>query len=216
MMYFRINSNLPGDPCLNIACKFLRNDGVICYPTETVYGLGANIFSEIGFDRIAKAKERKEGESFLILVLENWVYDNIAESERIRPLMEKFWPGKLTIIGTPSENSEIPKRLLSPDGGLAVRSASTPFTVNLIQSCGFPILSTSANKRGETPPNRIDPKSEWLQKNCDLLLDAGRLDGKPSTVADVRQFPQRIIILREGILPIDEIHREFPQTEILR
>lgn len=215
MIYLWVKSNHTGEPCVKFARKFLSEDGVICYPTETVYGLGANIFSKDGFDRIATAKERKEGEPFLILILDSWVDDYIAEGKRIKPLLEAFWPGKLTIIGTPSEKSGIPKYLLSEEGGLAVRSASTPLNRSILELCGFPIISTSANKRGETPLNRIDPKSEWLEKTCDLLLDAGRLDGKPSTIADIRQFPNKIKILREGILPVDEIHREFPQTEIV-
>jgi len=215
MRLYSIDSQNPSEEIIRIATDVIRNDGIICYPTETLYGIGGNALSEDICHKINIHKGRPQEAPFIILILTEWISNWIVDADRFRPIFDRFWPGNLTIIGEPKRTVDLPNWLLSENGGLAVRSASTPFNKALLRSCGFPIVSTSANRSGTPPTDRIDSDDKWLADLCEIAIDAGMLDNiQPSTIADIRRFPASIDILRSGVVSIDEFRKAFPNTRV--
>lgn len=215
MKVISVNPEEPAEHALIDAAKALREDKVICYPTETLYGLGANVFTRKAYLRIILAKGKKPGEPLLMLVKRNWTPQWIMNFEKIKPLIDVFWPGGLTIIASPAKRSDMPTWLLSSDNRLAIRAASTELNTRLLEKCGFPIISTSANMVNTTPLKHIDPNDEWLNSACDIALDGGLIENElPSTIVDVRDFPDNLLVLREGVVPIEDIRGKFPESRI--
>jgi L-threonylcarbamoyladenylate synthase len=216
MKFFEINPHAPSDEALTAAVEALREDKIICYPTETLYGFGTNALSERACDRLNQIKERKPGQPFLMLILRSWAEDWIMEAMSAKPLLERFWEGGLTVVATPPSRSHIPKWLLASDGGIAIRSASMELNIRMLEMCGFPITSTSVNQKNSPPLKKLDSGDTWLAEVCDVALDAGIIDcGLPSTIADIRKFPSELRILRRGVISIEEIATEFPKTRIV-
>ena len=157
----------------------LRNQGVILYPTETVWGLGADIFSQAACERILQIKNRPAEKKFVILVdsfamLQNYV-ENIPQKAA---LMIEHYERPLTIVyDNPKEN--FPPYLLSPDGSVAIRVTKDAFCAQLIKAFGFPIVSTSANLSGEPFPtcfadipqnvvNQVDATCKYKQEDKNI------------------------------------------------
>ncbi len=215
MKVIRVNPDDPSESALDTAAEYLNLNRVICYPTETLYGLGANVFSREAYLRILHSKGKKPGEPLIMLILQSWTPDWIEDYESAKPLFDSFWPGGLTVVATPAKRSDMPKWLLSSDNGLAIRSASTRLNERLIEKCGFPIISTSANMVNDRPLRKIDPEDRWLDSSCNIALDAGLIENDiPSTIVDIRAFPEKLPVLRKGVIPIEDIREKFPNTEI--
>ncbi len=161
---------------INSLLAALRQQGIILYPTETVWGLGADIFSAPACERILQLKNRPTEKKFIILVnsfamLQNYV-ENIPQKAA---LMIEHYEKPLTIIYDQPKNN-FPPYLLSPDGSVAIRVTKDAFCNELIAKFGFPIVSTSANLSGEPFPscfadipqvivNQVDAVSKYKQKD---------------------------------------------------
>jgi tRNA threonylcarbamoyl adenosine modification protein (Sua5/YciO/YrdC/YwlC family) len=177
------------------AAAILRSGGIVAYPTDTVYGLGANVFLPQALERAMEAKQRPEEKSLPVLIADHaHVQDLVTtvptEAER---LMEAFWPGALTIVLEKQPG-------LSPLLGettLAVRQPNHAAIIALIEAAGFPLTGTSANRSGWSAATTAQEAEEQLGTAVDLILDGGPAPGNtPSTVIDCTKTPARI--LREG------------------
>ncbi len=177
------------------AADVLRAGGIVAYPTDTVYGLGANVFSPEALDKVMDAKQRPDEKSLPVLIgvrghLRELV---VAVPPSAEALIDAFWPGALTIVLLKQEG-------LSPLLGettLAVRQPNHTAIQALLAAAGFPITGTSANLSGRPPATTAEEAAQQLGGAVDLILDGGPAPGStPSTVIDCTVQPARI--LREG------------------
>jgi L-threonylcarbamoyladenylate synthase len=173
------------------AVKALMTDGLVVYPTETVYGLGADAFSEDAILKVYEAKNRSLSMPISIAVSD---FDMMAAVTQIgrkeEEFINKFLPGPVTVIV--KARSYLPAMLTVGTGMIGVRYPSHPVAIDLISRFDSPITATSANQSGAKDP--LTPGECHIP--YDILIDGGILHGTPSTVVDL--VNRRII--REGAL----------------
>jgi L-threonylcarbamoyladenylate synthase len=188
----------------------LRQGGVIAFPTDTVYGVGADAFNARAVKRIYTIKNRPEDRQLPLLIANVDNLTALAEPipEIARFLAGQFWPGGLTLV-LPRKDS-VP-RYLASGPSIAVRIPNHPVCLALIRRLGNPLVGTSANISGQPAPLTAEEVRQELGEKIDLIVDGGRCrGGKESTVADATHEPPTI--LREGIIPareIDKAYREY-------
>ena len=172
----------------------LKRNGVIAVPTETFFGLAVNPFQEEALVRLFALKDRDPGKPVLLLVNGPEMLNQVAceVPDLARRLMEKFWPGPLSII-FPSR-PHLHRRLTGGTGTIAVRQPRQAVTCRLIAALGFPITGTSANRAGGRPGVRADEVAREFGDHLDLILNAGPCPGGlPSTIVDVTQSPPQLV-----------------------
>lgn len=192
---------------LEIIKNRLINDGVIIYPTDTVYGVGASIDSLKGLCKIYEIKER-DFKSPLIALLSKVEYvEKIAviDEEKktiIEKLANRFWPGALTVILNKKET--VPDIIVSGGKTIGVRIPDLKLAQEIIESIGGILPTTSANISGEKTPRSFEELSEEFKKRVDIVVDGGKSPlGMESTILDLtKTFPK---ILREGAIKKETI-----------
>lgn len=197
----------PKDPEPNViarAAGVLRAGGLVVFPTETVYGLGAHALDPAAVDRIFAAKGRPAHNPVIVHVAAADKAVQVVASwpEIAAQLAERFWPGPLTLV--------LPRRAEVPDvvtaGGptVAVRVPSHPVALALLRAAGVPVAAPSANPSGELSPTRAEHVNRDLALCVDAILDAGPTSGGiESTVLDLTASPPRL--LRPGLIGIAEL-----------
>ncbi len=172
------------------AVSILRQDGLVVYPTDTLYGLGADALSEEAVLRVYEAKGRPLGHPISVAVSDREMLYCIAHvSPEAEALIDRFLPGPITLV-LPAK-SVLPPLLMAGTGHIGVRIPDHDIALSLIRAFDSPITATSANQSGGP-----DPRSEdEVEVPHDFLISGGTLAGVPSTVVDVG----RRIILRAGI-----------------
>jgi L-threonylcarbamoyladenylate synthase len=186
------------------AVEILRSGGVVAYPTETFYGLGVNALNEEAVKKIYAIKKRDFSQPLLILIPHRGLLPHYVKDvpEDALMLIERFWPGPLTLIFSASPH--LPSVLLGEANKIAIRVSSHPIAQALTNELNFPITSTSANVSGAQSPFTSDEVSFQLGNKIDLLIDGGRTPGeKPSTIIDVTISPPRLV--REGAITYRKI-----------
>jgi L-threonylcarbamoyladenylate synthase len=167
------------------AAALLRRGGVIAYPTETFYGLGALAADGAAVTRLLTAKERPDGKPLPLLGATLDQLEVVAIfSPLARRLAEALWPGPLTLVlpARPGLNPAV------TGGGttVGVRVTSGPVAAALAAAAGGALVATSANRAGEPPPTRADQLDPLLRARLDLVVDGGETPGgAPSTVVAV-------------------------------
>jgi L-threonylcarbamoyladenylate synthase len=188
----------------------LGRDGLLAYPTETVYGLGSGP-RVAALEALARLKGRSPDKPFLLLVsgremIEGW---GLVLSASARALSDAFWPGPLTLV-LPGGEGRLPDQLRGREGGIAVRHTGHGGIARLVAALGYPLTSTSANRPGEPPapgPDRIgDAFRREIEDGTLLVLDGGVLGNvPPSTLVDCTGPVPRLV--REGAIPRGELRR---------
>jgi L-threonylcarbamoyladenylate synthase len=194
--------------------EILQKGGVIAFPTDTVYGLGADAFNSTAVERIYEIKNRPKHQQFPLLIADVKQLTALAEPipEIAWFLARRFWPGGLTLV-LPKTDS-VPAYLAS---GLtiAVRIPDHPVCQALIQHVGNPIIGTSANTSGQPAALTAAEVRQQLGGRIDLVINGGKCPGgKESTVVDVT--PEAPVILRQGIIPsheVDKAYKEFLEAK---
>ena len=187
--------------------SLLREGGIIAYPTDTAYGLGADPFNTIAIDRIFTIKGRSEEKPILLLV------DSVAAAESvIRPtdifyrVVEKFWPGSLTVVTFAHET--VPSKVTAGTGTIGVRWPVSSFATTLVRRFGKPVTATSANRSGMPSAVTADEVRRQLGDSVDALVDGGVLPSRgASTLLDLSVDPP--VLLREGPLPFETLAQFF-------
>ncbi|MBQ6773466.1 MAG: threonylcarbamoyl-AMP synthase [Synergistaceae bacterium] len=187
----------PDPEIISLAGNIIKSGGLAAFPTETVYGLGANALDPDAVSRIYQAKGRPSDNPLILHV------SNLSQAESLvfmngkaRMLAKKFWPGALTLV--------LPARDIVPlktRGGLetaAVRCPDNLIALELIKSSGVPIAAPSANTSGRPSPTDSESVYHDMNGKIDLILDAGSVRvGIESTVIDISD-PDRVLLLRPG------------------
>ena len=162
------------------ASDIIKKKGIVIYPTETVYGIGANIFSEDALKKVFALKKRDASKPVSVAVSGFKMMDDLAHiGEKERHFIEKFLPGPVTVLLRKKE--KVPDVLTSGSELVGIRYPDHETTIKLIELAGVPITSTSANISGEAPPTKVDE----IKISADYIIDGGELKGEPSTVVDL-------------------------------
>jgi L-threonylcarbamoyladenylate synthase len=184
----------------------LRRGDVIVFPTETLYGLGADALNHQAVEKIFQLKGRDARNPIPVLVagpemLRNLVAEIPPLAQR---LMDRFWPGPLTLV-LPGQQ-DLPKPLLNASGGIAVRISSQSIATQLVQALGRPLTATSANPSGKEPARTLQEAKSYFSGKVKVFLDGGRLNSKSgSSIVEV--VGDDIRIIREGDIAAFELER---------
>lgn len=189
------------------AVKILKNGGIVAFPTDTVYGLGANAFNEDAVLRVYEAKARPREFALTLLLADISQIKIVAENvpKIAWKLAERFMPGALTIV---LQKSMAVSNMITGDGDtVAVRVPDHPIPVAIVRGLGAPITGTSANRSGSPSPVTAEEVYKQLRNKVDLIVDGGKCPlGISSTVIDLTIDPPKIIrygtITREQIINV--------------
>lgn len=182
------------------AVVILKQGGVIAFPTETVYGLGASIALPEAASRIYQIKGRDQSKALPLMLSDisqiNYVADSVPEVAWL--LVREFWPGPLTLVVTKS--AAVPDLITSGSKTVAIRISSHPVAQAIVEELGAPITGTSANISGKPNPATAEEVRIQLGGKIDFIIDGGKCPGGiESTIIDVtKEVP---VILREGAIP---------------
>lgn len=197
---------------LSQAAKIIKRGGVVVYPTETFYGLGADPENKEAVGRIFEIKKREKGKPIIILLsspceLWKWVRGVGARDEE---LMRSFWPGPLTLLFTAKKS--VSPLLTAGTGKIGVRVSSEKTAVELCRFSGGAITSTSANFSGRKP--LVNPEVVWRQLGKKVDGMVGGIKLKPSKGSTILDVSDRIVkVIREGDTPLSEL-RKIPGLNI--
>jgi L-threonylcarbamoyladenylate synthase len=195
------------------AITILKKGGIVAFPTDTVYGLGASVNILHAVERIYQVKERPPSMALPILIAHISQINDVASSVPVVAwlLARSFLPGALTLVLYKSKL--IPDIVTAGDKTVAVRVPAHPVPIALIEGLGAPIGGTSANTSGKPSALTADEVQNQLGSKVDLIIDGGRCPGgKESTVIDVTMEPP--VILREGAISIEELKRVYDKIII--
>ncbi len=185
------------------AAALLREGFLVAFPTETVYGLGADIRRGEAVGRVLAVKGRPAGKPLMLHVDGVPMARSVARWSAVaEALARAFWPGPLTLVLEPAR--ELPRAVLGEDGGVSVRAPSHPVALALIGALGAPLAGTSANRSGHPSPTTAAAVLAELGGDIAAVLDAGPTPlGMESTVLDLRGAVPRI--LRPGPVSPEEL-----------
>ena len=190
------------------AAELIRAGRLVAFPTETVYGLGANALDAEAVDRIFAAKGRPATSPLIVHVSSVAMAKQIVSdwSAVAEALTTKFWPGPLTLVM--SKQSVVPDRATAGLGTVGVRMPRHPVALALIEAAGVPIAAPSANRFTHVSPTTAAHVRESLGASVDLILDGGPTDvGIESTVVSIAG--DRAVLLRPGMILRNEIESEI-------
>jgi L-threonylcarbamoyladenylate synthase len=190
------------------ACEVLRRGGLVAFPTDTLYALGANALEPKAIERVHTVKGRHHGKPLSVLVpsVEAGMALAAHLPTAVRSLMQAFWPGALTLVVRAS--SKVPAALAGTGGTIGLRMPAGSVAQALLTAFGGPIIGTSANKSGGADPADARSVQKAVGGQIDLVLDGGRVTlGVPSTVLDCTAEPARI--LREGAIPTRKLREKI-------
>jgi L-threonylcarbamoyladenylate synthase len=192
-----IDRDAPSSETLDLAARILKGEGLVAFPTESFYGLGANALARRALDRVFRVKGRAESKPLLVLV------DSVTMAERlvsdipagVRELMTRHWPGALTLVLKAA--AHVPDRLTGGTGTIGVRMPAHPVALGLVRAAQHAVTAPSANPSGAPPPTTALAVRRYFEGLVELILDGGpTAGGAGSTIADCTVWPPRI--LRQG------------------
>lgn len=199
-----LDSASPDAATLADAASILRAGGLVAFPTETVYGLGANALDATAVERIFAAKGRPAHDPLIVHVVGlDWLPAIAAEVPPLaRRLAAQFWPGPLTLVLHCT--AQVPDGVTAGGETVAVRAPNHPIAQALLHASGVPIAAPSANRFGHTSPTTAQHVLDDLGGRIEMILDGGATPiGVESTVLDVTQTPP--VVLRHGGVPIEAL-----------
>lgn len=200
---------------IKLASEFIKKGEIVAFPTETVYGLGANVYDDDAIKKIFIAKKRPADNPLIVHV------SNVNQIEFLvkklnkcaRGIIEKFFPGPITIV---LEKNDAISELVS--GGLstvAIRMPSLELSRKFIEACGVPIAAPSANLSGSPSPTSWRHVYNDLNGRIPCILKGPDCEvGIESTVVDCTQ--NKPVILRPGIISIEDLRKVFPDVKIYK
>jgi L-threonylcarbamoyladenylate synthase len=210
------NSKAPSAAAENLsaALQSLERGEVIVFPTETLYGLGADALNEVAVEKVFALKGRDPRHPIPVLVADQeMLYTLIARvPSTAQKLMTLYWPGPLTLVLPGRKN--IPKPLCNPAGGIGVRISSQPIANLLIKGLGRPLTATSANPSGKEPARTVQEAKRYFAGRVELFVDGGTLISKRgSTVVEV--IEDNIRIIREGEITTAELRQVLGEKNVI-
>ena len=195
---------------LDRAAQILRDGGTVAFPTETVYGLGANALNPEAVEKIFVAKQRPSWDPLIVHIASDGMLEMVASNVSVaeRSLMKTFWPGPLTLLLPRGER--VPAQVSAGRPKLGVRLPQHPVARALIELAGVPIAAPSANSFGHISPTTALHVLEDLDGRIDAILDGGATTlGLESTVMDASAVPPTLY--RHGMVSLEDLQQMLPE-----
>jgi L-threonylcarbamoyladenylate synthase len=215
-MFTGKTERLEGEAGLLRAAELLRLGGTVAFPTETVYGLGANALDSTAVGRIFAAKERPGWDPVIVHVCDREMIKRVAEisaslTAKVEALMAAFWPGPLTLLLP--RTSAVPDSVTAGRPLVGVRMPAHPGALELIRKAGVPVAAPSANRFGRISPTTAAHVLEDLDGRIDAVLDGGATSvGVESTVLDV----EAMMIYRPGAITAEMVATVAGEVQVFQ
>ena len=181
---------------------------LVLFPTETVYGIGANALDANAVKKIFEAKGRAQDNPLIVHVSDIKMVEEIVEeiTDLARKLIENFWPGPLTIIFKRKSNEIIPNVVTANLDTVGIRMPSNLIAKKLIEKSGVPIAAPSANISGEPSGTNLQEIMKYFEGKVDYCIDGGNSElGLASTIVQV--IDDKPMILRQGSITLEQINK---------
>jgi L-threonylcarbamoyladenylate synthase len=195
------------------AAKIIRKGGIVAFPTETVYGLGADAFNPFAVARVFEVKQRPYFDPLIVHVANDEGVEKLIVEipSDARKLMERFWPGPLTVVLPKKE--DVPDIVTAGLPTVAIRMPRHPMTSKLIELVDSPIVGPSANPFGYLSPTTAEHVRDQLGDQIDFILDGGPCKvGVESTIISFSEKEPRL--LRPGGVPLEEIESMIGKVKL--
>jgi len=187
---------------LDRAVRYLKDGGVVAIPTDTLYGLAADVFNHGAIDRVFAVKGRSETSALPVLV-NGWEQVHMVATDvppQAKRLASRFWPGALTLVVLKADG--LPDRLTAGGPTVAIRMPDHTVPIELMNGLGGPITGTSANVSGGPDPSTLAELTARIGARVDYIVQSGPVPrGIASTIVDITSGQPRL--LREGAIPFD-------------
>ena len=186
--------------------EYYKNGKLVAIPTETVYGLSANAMDDEAVSKIYEAKGRPSDNPLIVHFYEMSQLDNIVDysDENVKKLIDKFWPGPMTLILNVKENNGISKKVTAGLNTLAVRMPSNVTARELLKETKVLLAAPSANTSGKPSPTKFEHVYHDLNEKIDVIIEDEQSDiGLESTVIDCTRYP--LVIARPGDITKEDI-----------
>ncbi|MCL1966240.1 MAG: L-threonylcarbamoyladenylate synthase [Candidatus Bathyarchaeota archaeon] len=210
-LMLQINHANPEPEKIQIATQIIQNGGLVAFPTETVYGLGANALNSNTILALFKTKNRPMDNPPILHIADNSQVYLLAKEvpKNAEILMKKFWPGPLTLIF--KRSNTIPKETVANLDTVAIRIPKHNIALSLIKQSGTPLAAPSANLSGKPSPTTAQHVYNDLNGKIDAILDGGSTNiGLESTVLDLSADPP--LLLRPGATTFEDIQAVLPNV----
>ena len=192
------------------AASIISRGGVIVYPTDTVYGIGCDVFNTEAVKRIYEVKKRDPKPMPVLCKSISDIERVGLMDDRVLTLANIFWPGPVSILVPKLDR--LPDIVTAGNTEVAVRIPDNLIVLEIIERAGKPIVGTSANLSGERPPSNHTEISPEILGGVDAVVEAGRTKyGEPSTVVKITQDNQ-LVIIREGVLKARDIEERLAEA----
>lgn len=196
------------------AKEILENENLVAIPTETVYGLAGNIYSEKAINKIFKTKNRPFNNPLIVHIHSKELLENIAQEipEKAKKLAEAFWPGSLTLVLKKKET--IPYSITAGKETVAVRVPNHTLTLELLKQLDFPLAAPSANPFGSISPTTSQHVADYFTDTLEMVLDGGNCEnGIESTIVGFEN--EKAILYRLGSISVEDIESIIGPIEIV-
>ena len=208
-----VNQENPEKNIINESARILKGGGIVSFPTETVYAMGADAYNEEMVAKIYRIKRRDRSRPLSVFLKGAGDARKVVDfvSEDAGKLMEKFWPGPLTLVF----RSTSPKLslVLAKGDKLGIRVSPSNMIAQLLEAVQVPITATSSNISGKKSCVAANRVFYFFNGRIDLILDGGKSRVfLPSTVLDVST--EEVSLIRLGHIPLDEIKKVVPKIRI--
>lgn len=184
----------------------IKKGKIVIFPTETVYGIGTNALDEQACNEIFEIKGREKEKPLIVLISDKNMLNTIAKeiNEIEKKLIEKFWPGPLTIVLQKKEN--IPYIVTAGKEEVSVRMTSGKIAQKLVQEADIPIVAPSANLSGK--PTGVNPKDivKDFEDTADYMIDCGIIESELTSTV-VKVIENKIHVIREGKIKKEELEK---------
>ncbi len=203
-----VDPTAPDRALLARAASLLQRGQLVAFPTETVYGLGANALDPDAVERIYEAKGRPEHNPLIVHVADAASAQRLVTTwpESAERLTRRWWPGPLTIVLPKAMG--IPSQVTAGLSTVALRVPAHPVALALLKACGFPLAAPSANRSGEVSPTTAAHVARGLGDRVPMILDGGSTSvGIESTVVNLSG--ERPVLLRPGMISRAELEQEI-------
>lgn len=196
------------------AKEILENENLVAIPTETVYGLAGNIYSEKAINKIFKTKNRPFNNPLIVHIHSKELLENIAQEvpEKAKQLAEAFWPGSLTLVLKKKET--IPYSITAGKETVAVRVPNHILTLELLKQLDFPLAAPSANPFGSISPTTSQHVADYFTDTLEMVLDGGNCEnGIESTIVGFEN--EKAILYRLGSISVEDIESIIGPIQIV-
>ncbi|HOJ87550.1 MAG TPA: L-threonylcarbamoyladenylate synthase [Pseudothermotoga sp.] len=212
-MLIKVDPLKPAEDVLRKAADLIKEGGVVAFPTETVYGLGADCFNISAVLKIFEIKKRPPDNPLIVHIYDKKQLEDLIDQDyqKASAIIDVFWPGPVTLIFR--KKSDVPREVTGGLETVAVRMPSHPVAQKLLLLSATPIAAPSANLSGKPSPTRAEHVIEDLYGLVDAIIDGGETPfGIESTIIDFSR--ERPVLLRPGPATIEEILKLVPNLEI--